>query len=141
MRVLGTQFNKQGGPDATGSFKLEFSVDESQSKAFYKFVGDLKKGTSLILMAFENEQEIEEITTETPAETRTRFNKRFHVLINSTAKETGKEKKEIKKIIKKYLIKKNYMKESTSELDLKGLAAGIYFLQQEFENNLDEFED
>ena len=134
MKIFGTQFGKISGPDATNSYNITFTLDESQRKSLRDLI-ELKKGTELLMLLFETNKdndEIQEITDETEEQLKTRFNKRMHALINTIASEKNIKTIEIKKILKDFLIKKKYIKESTSELSIKGFAAAIYYLQNEF---------
>lgn len=141
MKILACQFSKVSGPDAVSNYKIEFSVDESQRRGVQNLL-TYKKGTSLLLMLFEtenlsDENEVKEMTIENEKQTRIRFNKRMHALINEVAKEKGFEQAVIKKSLKKWLVSKKLIKESTAELDLKGLASAIYYLQNEYGLNED----
>lgn len=135
MKILICHYNKISGPDATASFKIEFTVDESQSERFYNFIWKLKKGTELMLTAYETdkEEEIKELLVETSEQTKVRLNKQMHAMINDIADNKGLEATEIKETLKKYLIEKDYIKKSTSELNIKGYSAAIYYLATEFE--------
>lgn len=135
MKIIGAMFNKIAGPDATSSYKVEFSVDESQREGVLELAKRLKKGTELLLLIFETneeESEVKELVNEDPKETKARFYKRIHAMINDIAEDKNLKSKDIKDSLKKFLIQKKYMKKSTKELDLKGLAAAIYYLQTEY---------
>lgn len=135
MKIIGCQFNKISGPDATSSYKIEFTVDETQREGVLELAKKLKKGSELLLMIFNinsDNEEIKELITEDEEQTRKRFYKRMHALINTISKDKNIESGEIKKILKKYLIQKKYIRISTKELDIKGLAASIFYLQNEF---------
>lgn len=132
MRVFAAQYDSMGGPRLDKSFRLVLTVDETQSKALFDLVSGTPKGTEFVFLAFETnkeEEEVKELVTETEEQTKTRLNKRMYVLLRNRADEMNKDITEIKKVLKKYLIQKKYIKESTSELDVKGLAAAIYYLQ------------
>lgn len=131
MKTLVVQHNKISGPDATCSYKIEFSVDESQSERLLDFVRGLKKGTELLLMAYDTnkeENEIKDLVDESPEDSKKRLNKRMHVLVTEIAENKNMKTDDIKTILKKFLIEKKYIKESTAELDVKGYAAAIYYL-------------
>jgi len=135
MRVIGAQFNKISGPDATASYKIEFVVDESQRSGVLNLANQMKKGTELLLMIFETSAESEELkdmANETPEESRSRLNKRMYAMMNDIAAEKKIDLIEVKKTLKSFLIKKKYIIKSTSELDIKGIAAAIFYLQTEF---------
>ena len=135
MQILGVQFNKQSGPDAVSQHKLEFTIDESQKEGLYNFCKTVKKGTELLLLIFETnveEAEIKELVSEDPEKTKERLFKRIHAMINDIAKDKKLDPKVIKETLKDFLRQKKYLVKSTKELDLKGLAAAVYFLQTEF---------
>lgn len=136
MKVLGVSYNKISGPDATASYKIEFIVDESQREGVLELAKSLRKGSELLLLVFNvktEEKEIDELVTEKPAETRTRLFKRMHAMLNDIAADKRMKPAEIKKILRDFLIKKKYIKTSTKELNINGLAAAIFYLNSEFE--------
>lgn len=135
MKIIGCQFSKHNGPDATNTHKIEFSVDEAQQESMYDFVRKVKKGTEVLLLAYitgEDDSEITSLITESDDQTRTRLNKRMHAIINDIATNKNKTPVEIKKLLKKYLIEKKCIVKSSAELDIKGLAMAIYYLENEF---------
>ena len=135
MRIIGAQFNKIGGPDATSSYKIEFMVDESQRDGVLDLAKNLRKGSELLLLVFETnkeEEEIKELVSEEPAQTKNRLYKRMHALINDIAESKKLSPEEVKNSLKEFLVKKKYIEKSTRELDLRGLAAAIYYLQSEY---------
>ena len=135
MKIIGAQFNKISGPDATASYKIEFAVDESQRDGVLDLAKKLRKGSELLLMIFEtegDEEEIKDLVNESPDQTKTRLYKRMHALMNKISDDKKLEPKEIKSSLKEFLVRKKYIKKSTKELDIKGLAAAIYYLQNEY---------
>ena len=135
MRIIGAQYNKISGPDATASYKIEFMVDESQRNGVLDLAKSLKKGSELLLLVFETnkeEEEIKELVNEEPAQTKNRLYKRMHALINDIAESRNLSPEEIKNSLKEFLIKKKYIEKSTRELDMKGLAAALFYLQNEY---------
>jgi len=134
MKILGAMFNKISGPDATATYKVEFVVDESQRSGVKELL-DFKKGTSVILAIHEiNEiEKIQEIVNETPEETKKRYYKRMHALINEIARNKSMDAADIKTSLKAFLLNKNYIKESTKDLTVEGLAAAIHYLLNEYE--------
>ena len=135
MRIIGAQYNKISGPDATASYKIEFMVDESQRNGVLDLAKSLKKGSELLLLVFETnkeEEEIKELVNEEPAQTKNRLYKRMHALINDIAESRNLSPEEIKNSLKEFLIKKKYIEKSTRELDMKGLAAALFYLQSEY---------
>jgi len=135
MRILGAQFNKIGGPDATSSYKIEFMVDESQRDGVLDLAKKLRKGSELLLLIFEtteDEEEIKDLVKEDPTQTKNRMYKRMHAMINDIADSKKIEPEQIKESLKDFLIKKKYIETSTKELDLRGLSAAIYYLQNEY---------
>ena len=136
MKVLGVSYNKISGPDATASYKIEFIVDESQREGVLELAKTLRKGSELLLLVFNvktEEKEIDELVTEKPAQTRTRLFKRMHAMLNDIAADKRMKPAEVKKILRDFLIKKKYIKKSTKELNINGLAAAIFYLSSEFE--------
>ena len=136
MKLLGAMFNKISGPDATSSYKIEFVVDESQRQGVLDLAKQMKKGTELLLMIFEtneDSEEIKDLVDETPDKTRERLNKRMYALMNDIASEKKMDLMEIKRSLKAFLIKKKYMEKSTKELDIRGISAAIFYLQTEFD--------
>lgn len=135
MKILGCQYNKHNGPDATNTHKIEFTVDESQQESMYDFIRQVKKGTEVLLLVYvtgEDDQEINNLVTESEDDTRTRLNKRMHAIIHDIARNQKKTPVEIKTILKKYLIDKKCIVKSSAELDIRGLAIAIYYLENEF---------
>jgi guanylate kinase len=134
MEVFGAQYNRIGGPDATSSYKIEFVVDESQRDGVLNLAKKLKKGSQLLLLIFDTteETELNDLVNEDPKETKERLYKRIHAMINNIAADKKLDSKEIKDSLKKFLIQKKYMIKSTKELDLKGLASAIWYLQNEY---------
>jgi len=135
MKILGCQFNKQSGPDAISQHKIEFTIDESQKDGLYDFCKTVKKGSELLLLIFDanvEEEEIKELVNEEPTQTKVRLYKRMHAMINDIAETKKKTPQEIKDSLRDFLIRKKYIEKSTKELDMRGLAAAIYFLQTEY---------
>lgn len=135
MKILGCQFNKHNGPDATNTHKIEFTVDESQQESMYDFIRQTKKGTEVLLLVYvtgKDDQEIQALSTESEDDTRTRLNRRMHAIINDIAATQHKTPVEIKDVLKKYLIAKKCIVKSSAELDIRGLAIAIYYLENEF---------
>jgi len=54
-------------------------------------------------------------------------------MLNDIAADKRMKPAEIKKILRDFLIKKKYIKTSTKELNINGLAAAIFYLNSEFE--------
>lgn len=135
MKIVGAQFDKHNGPDATNSHKISFTVDELQQESMYDFIRQVKKGTEVLLLVYvtgDDAQEINALSTESDNDTRVRLNKRMHAIINDVASSQKKTPIEIKNILKKYLIDKKCIVKSSAELDIRGLAIAIYFLENEF---------
>jgi hypothetical protein len=134
MKILGVQYDKISGPDALRSYKLTFTVDESQASALKDFF-DVKKGTEFIAFLHEaNEEEIDEMSAETDEQTRNRYMKRVYSCIHDISANRKIDDSEVKKKLKEYLKKKKYITKSMSELDTRGLAAAVYYLENEFFN-------
>ena len=136
MYVLGAQFDKQSGPDGVNQHKIIFTVDESQQAGLYRWLSTVRKGSSVLLVIFDAEKEESEITsiaTETPEKTKKRLFRRVHAMIDDIARDKSIEPEKVKIALKDFLKDKGYIKESTKELDLRGLAASVYYLQNEFD--------
>lgn len=134
MKIFAGQYDSHHGPRADRSFRLTLTIDETQSKSLFDLVAGTPKGTEFLFLAFETNKEestINDLVEERPEDTRKRLFKRVHAMINTVSNETGKEPIVIKNALKDYLKRRKYMKKSTKELDLNGLAAAIYFLQNE----------
>ena len=135
MKSIRAQFNKLNGPDATSSYKIEFTIDESQRAQLTQIL-ELKKHTEVLLNMYvtgEDDEEMHELITENEDDTKTRLNRRMHALMSEIATNSGKNKEDIKKILKEYLIKKECIVKSSSELDIRGFALAIYYLENEFD--------
>ena len=134
MKTFAAQYDSHGGPRADRSFRLVLTVDETQSKALFDFVAGTPKGTEFLFLAFhttKEEQDIKDLVEENPEQTKQRLYKQMHALINKVASESNKEAGEIKKMMKSYLVNRKYIKKSTKELDLRCLAAEIYYVRNE----------
>lgn len=128
-------YNKISGPDATASYKIEFVVDESQRNGILDLAKNLQKGSELLLLVFETnkeEEEIKELVNEDLVQTKNRLYKRMHALMNEIAESKKITPEQVKDSLKEFLTRKKYIEKSTKELDLKGLAAAIYYLQTEY---------
>jgi len=135
MFILGAQYDKHNGPDAVRQHKIGFTVDESQQEGLYDWLKTVKKGTQVLLMIFNTEteeEEIKDLVTENPQQTKERLFRRMHALINQIADSKKLESDEVKKTLKEFLINKKYIVKSTKELTIEGLAAAIYYLQNEY---------
>lgn len=144
MKIIGASFNKISGPDATSSYKVEFVVDEINREGVLNLAANTKKGTELLLMIFETtkkdgsqNEEVSELVNETKEETKKRMFRQMHAIITDIANSKKKEPTEIKTTLKQYLIAKKYIKESSKELDVSGLAAAIFYLSSEFQESSD----
>ncbi len=137
MFIIGAQFHKQSGPDAIQTYHLEFAIDETQRNGVLDLAKSLKKGSEVLLLIFDmskEESEVKELVNESPEETRTRLNRRMHAMISEIAKARNRTSEEIKKSLKEFLISKKYIKQSTKELTIEGLASAIYYLKNEYES-------
>jgi len=134
MKTIGCQFNKISGPDATSSYKIEFTVDESQRKAIQQLL-EYRKGTSILLMLFDvdaDKTELTDLAQETEDTLVKRLNKQMHAIISNIAADKKIDKSIIKQQLKDYLIRRDLIVESTAELDKNGYAVAIYYLNNEF---------
>jgi hypothetical protein len=134
MKILAAQFSKISGPDAVSSYKVEFTVDESQRRGVQNLLS-YKKGTSLLLFLYDvekDEKKILEIKDETPDQTRTRFNKRMYALMRQIADEKDIEINIVKNSLKDFLKEKKMIKTSLKELDTNQIASAIYYLRTNY---------
>ena len=86
----------------------------------------------LIFNTETEEEEIKDLVTENPEQTKQRLFKRMHALINQIADSKKVESDIVKSTLKAFLINKKYIVKSTKELSIEGLAAAIYYLQNEY---------
>lgn len=130
MIILQLQYDSHRGPDAIGSHKLTFSMDESTEMGdSFKDLITSKKGTQYVVMLTEaNSKEAQEFRDESPDESKERFRKRMNSLINQVAEKNGFKPPEFRGLFKKELIDLKMIKESTKELTLEGYAKVIGIL-------------
>jgi len=125
MMILPMQYDRHSGPDAVGSHKLTFSIDESVGLDGFNPM-EIKKGTQFIVTLIEaDSKEAEEFRSETPEESKERFRRRMNSLINKYA-DLGVSREEFKEVLKE----KGLIVESTKELDLAGYARVIALLNE-----------
>lgn len=129
------QFNKQDGPNGASQYKLVLDIDEAHKSGFTPIITDHVKGdTFLVLMlpVDENFASFGEVVNETNDATTARLRKQMHALIREVAKEKGLSVDEVKTSLREMLKKRGQIEMSTKELSVKGFAAAIYLLQNEF---------
>jgi hypothetical protein len=128
------QFNTQNGPNGAHQYRLALDIDESHKEGFIPITKYVKGDTFLVLMIPVDDEfkNIGEAINETSDETRIRLNRQAHALIREVSASKGLTLPEVKTSLKEMLNKKGYIKASMKELDVKGLAASIYILQNEF---------
>lgn len=119
MIILPLQYDKHSGPDAVGSHRITFSMDESVTTSFNPM--KIKKGTQFIVILLEDEFEQQEFAQEKPEDTKMRFKKRMEALITEKGLDREQFKTELKEL--------GLIKNSTTELDLAGYAKVIALLQ------------
>jgi len=134
MEIIGAQFYKLSGPDATSNYQISFMVDESQRKGILDLAGKIEKGKDLVLMIHieDDDEDIKNLIGDSSEKMKEKLFKQIHAKINEISKEKNKDKEEIKKTLRALLKKKKYLTESTKELDENGLAAAIYYLTHYF---------
>ena len=128
------QYDKHHGPDGAHQYKLILDIDESHKSGF-KEIMDFTKGDTFLVMLLPINEEFastNEAITETANMTTQRLRKQMHALIRTVAEKKGLSIDEIRTSLKETLKRKKNLISSTSELDVKGFAAGIYLLQNEF---------
>jgi len=128
------QYDKHHGPDGAHQYKLILDVDESH-KAGFKEIMDFTKGDTFLVMLIPVNEEfanVGEAINETEEMTIQRLRKQMHAIIRTVAEKKGLSIDEVRLSLKDMLKQKKYLNTSTSELDIKGFAAGIYMLQNNF---------
>jgi len=128
------QYDKHHGPDGAHQYKLILDIDESH-KAGLKSIMDCSKGDTFMILMLPVDEEfgnMSEATTESEDMTINRLRKQMHALIREVSAKNGLTTDETRLNLKELLKKKKCIKESTSELDVKGFATAIYILQNEF---------
>ena len=128
------QYDKHHGPDGAHQYKLILDVDESH-KAGFKEIMDFTKGDTFLVMLIPVNEEftnVGEAINETEEMTIQRLRKQMHAIIRNVAEKKGLSIDEVRLSLKDMLKQKKYLNTSTSELDIKGFAAGIYMLQNNF---------
>lgn len=128
------QFNTQNGPNGANQYRLTLDIDETHKDGFVPITKYVKGDTFLVLMIPIDDEfkSIGEAINESENETRVRLNRQMHALIREVSSTKGLTIPEVKESLKTMLKKKGYLEESTKELDVRGLAAAIYILQNEF---------
>lgn len=124
MFTLHLQWDGHRGPDAIGQHKLTFTMDESVNSGEFNPM-QLKKGAQFMVIFIPAEEGFQ---NESMVEARSRFMKRMHALIDELAEYNHIPKEEYKEQLKKQLITEGHIKQSTTELDLEGLANVINLL-------------
>jgi len=128
------QYDKHHGPDGAHQYKLILDIDESH-KAGFKEIMEFTKGDTFLVMLLPIDEEFAstgEAMNETIEMTTQRLRKQMHALIRAVAEKKGLSIDEVRASLKEMLRQKKYLNTSTSELDIKGFAAGIYMLQNNF---------
>ncbi|MFW5902974.1 MAG: hypothetical protein ACOCTT_03735 [archaeon] len=135
MQVLGANFYKLNGPDATSNYKISFMVDESQRKALLNLASNMEKGADVILIVHQGDDdaELKALVNESPEERRKVLSRKMHAIINEIADKYDKDSKEVKDTLKTYLKRKGYLEESTKELDEEGYAQAMFYLKHYIE--------
>lgn len=126
MIILPLQYDRHSGPDAVGSHKLVFTMDESISSDFNPM--GIKKGTQFLVMLVET-QEIEEFSIETKEQTLTRFRKHMNALMTDVASLLSIEPTAYRETYKAKLRQQGLIKESTNELSIEGISSVILDLK------------
>ena len=122
------QFNTQNGPNGAKQYRLTLDIDETHKEGFLPITGYTKGDTFLVLMLPVDDEPINEVSTDT----RSRLNKQMHALIRDVSASHSLPIPDVKTSLKDMLRKKGYLHTSSKELDINGLAAAIYILQNEF---------
>lgn len=134
MLTFIAQYDKHHGPDGAKQYKLVLDIDESHKRGL-KGIMDFAKGDTFLVVLIPVDDEfssVGEAINETEDNTKTRLNRQLHALIREVSNNNALTIDEVRTSLKDMLKKKNYIQKSTKELDVKGLAAAIYILQNEF---------
>ena len=112
---------------AIGDNIISLSIDKAYSDQIIDVVKE-QIGTEFIVY-------LEKVTNESSlnednVELKDRFWRKMHILITELAEKQGIKKEDCKDIFKKQLIKIGAIKESTKELDVKGLAKACNLLEE-----------
>jgi hypothetical protein len=128
------QFNTQNGPNGANQYRLSLDIDETHKDGFVPIMKYTKGDTFLVLMIPIDDEfrTIGEAINESDSETKLRLNKQMHALIKEIATTQSLTVTEVRTSLKDMLKKKGYLNSSTAELDVRGFAAAIYILQNEF---------
>lgn len=128
------QFNTQNGPNGANQYRLSLDIDETHKDGFVPIMKYTKGDTFLVLMIPIDDEfrTIGEAINESDSETKLRLNKQMHALIKEIAATQSLTVTEVRTSLKDMLKKKGYLNSSTAELDVRGFAAAIYILQNEF---------
>mgnify|MGYP001232437899 CR=1 FL=1 len=128
------QFNTQNGPNGANQYRLSLDIDETHKDGFVPIMKYTKGDTFLVLMIPIDDEfrTIGEAINESDSETKLRLNKQMHALIKEIATTQSLTVTEVRTSLKDMLKKKGYLNSSIAELDVRGFAAAIYILQNEF---------
>jgi hypothetical protein len=130
MLILPLQWEKHSGPDAVGTHKFTFALDESIGIDFNPLL-TAKKGTQFIVMMVETGTiEAEQLAQETPELTKERFRKRMNALISQISDLKGEHPTEYRESVKAKLKERGWIETSTKDLTLDNLAAVIVELEK-----------
>lgn len=110
-----------------GENLITFSVDRAYSKDILELVGR-EIGTQFIV-------HLEDITQDTslhkdPDELNVRFTKKLHVLLAEVAEAKDIKPEEAKEMLREELKNRKMIEESTTELDVKGLAIACNIVEE-----------
>lgn len=128
------QYDKHHGPDGAHQYKLILDIDESH-KAGLKQIMDFSKGETFMVLMLPVDEEFAsfgEVVNETEENTKVRLRKQMHALIRDISKGKGLTVDEVKTSLREMLKQKGHLEKSTKELSVKGFAAAIYLLQNQF---------
>jgi len=129
------QFSKQDGPNGAHQYKLILDIDEAHRAGFLPIAQHYSKGDTFLVLMLPVDEDFAsfgEVINETKDMTINRLRKQMHALLREVATEKGLTVAEVKTSLKEMLKKKGHLEKSTSELGVKGFAAAIYLLQNEF---------
>lgn len=135
MKILGANFYKLSGPDATSNYKISFMVDESQRKAVLNLASEMEKGKDVVLMVGlgDEDEELKELAQGSKEDQKKVLFRKMHAMMQEIADKYDKDKEEVKNTLKAYLRRKGYLEESTKELDKEGLSQAMFYLKHYIE--------
>lgn len=135
MIIFISQFDYARSAKGDKQWKLMLDIDDSHRQGLIPLIQNAQMGDTYLTLMIpidDNFISMGEAVNETEESIILRLRKQAHALIRDVAKEKGLTVDEVRTSLKDMLSKKGYLKESLKELDIKGYAAAIYILRNEF---------